>query len=321
MSWIWQQLLALWSLFWLLALVILLASPYETLGWWAGWNRGGDLPTEEDMPLPTAPRDNPMVVYLTGVAGFSGDFLSPRERDFLERLRERIPSLTIVDDVFPFSVNNNPLDGDRFLRWLWVWLHRWSVRLPNSFFDILIILRNIAQTLVSADPRYGPVYNAGVGRELALSLLRHGYDPHRDRPVCILAYSGGAQIGVGAAPYLREYVGARIHLVSLGGVYTDDPGIEAVEHVLDLKGNRDRILPALGWLFFPGRWRALLNSPWNRARRQGRLEWFECGPMSHIGGRDYFSRQATLTDGRRFGDAVADTVAAHILRRHRGGEP
>lgn len=314
MNWLWDHFLALWNIFWLLTFLVILASPFETLGWWAGWSRRREQP-QPASPPPEAPLDATFVVYFTGVAGFSGEFLSRRERGFLDRLRARIPDLVVVDDVFPFSANNNPLDGDRVFRWLWIWLQQWRLRIPNNVFDLLIIVRNVAQTLVSADPRYGPVYNLGVAQEVAKSLLRHGYRPHQGVPVNIVAYSGGAQIGVGAAPYLREILGARVRIVSLGGVYTDDPGVAAVEQITDLKGNHDHLMPALGWLLFPGRWRALFFSPWNRARRHGKFRWVDCGPMAHIGGRDYFSAKASLPDGTPFADRIADLMTSIVISR------
>ncbi len=309
MSWVWQHLLGLWNLFWLIVLVIVFTSPFETLGWWAGWSRKRDRPEEPARPS-SEPSDGPFLVYLTGVAGFSGEFLARRERGFLDRLRQRLPGARIVDDVFPFSATNNPLDGDRLFRWLWVWLQERRLKLPNNIFDVLIVVRNIAQTMVSSDPRYGPVYNLGVARELAASLLRQGYPPHRGVPVTIVAYSGGAQIGIGAAPYLKRNLGARVRVISLGGVMTDDPGILAVESLIDLKGTRDRLVPALGWLAYPGRWRPVTFSPWNRARRAGRIQFRACGPMTHVGGSDYFSRKATMPDGTCYGDYVADQVAS-----------
>jgi len=308
MSWIWEQLFGLWNLFWLVTFLVILASPFETLGWWAGWKRKPQEPPPG--PSPEAESEGPFLVYLTGVAGFSGDFLSRRELGFLDRMRQRLPQASIVQDVFPFSANNNPLDGDRLFRWLWVWLHRWRLKMPNNVFDVLIIVRNVAQTLVSADPRYGPVYNQGVARELANSLRRQGYA--EGRALHLVCYSGGAQIAIGAAPYLKEILNSPIQVLSLGGVITDDPGMQAVDQLIDFKGSRDHIMPTLGWLLFPGRWRPLFFSPWNRMRRQGRISFRVAGPMAHIGGSDYFSRKATVADGRCYGEVSADLVVESI---------
>lgn len=310
-SWILDQLGGLLQLVLALTFLLLLCSPFETLGWYAGWTRSR---AADEIPPPTDPEtggDGPFLVYLTGVAGFSGAFLARRERGFLDRLRARLPGLRVVDDVFPFSVNNNPLDGDRPLRALWNWLHQRRQRLPNNVFDVLIVIRNICQVLVSADPRYGPAYNGGVAREVARRLSAQGFPVGGE--VTLLAYSGGAQIAVGMAPELRRLLGARIRVVSLGGVYTDDPGVASVLSITDLRGSRDWFVPAIGGLFYPGRWPWLASSVWNRWRRAGHFRILPCGPMLHVGRQDYFSRSARLADGRSFADACADQVAAAVL--------
>jgi hypothetical protein len=166
--------------------------------------------------------------------------------------------------------------------------------------------------LVSADPRYGPVYNLGVAREVARSLGRQGYPVHQGVPVYLLAYSGGAQIAVGIAPYLRDNLGARVVVLGLGAVLTDDPSITAVHRLVNLQGSADWVVPRLGQIFYPGRW--LPYSAFNRFVRQGRLEVKECGPIWHVGRRDYFSRSAQLDDGTSFADHCADLVAAEMKK-------
>lgn len=315
MNWLGEQLFGLLSLLLLVTFLLLLTSPFETLGWWAGWSQKEDSP-HEPLPAPSdSPAEGPFAVYLTGVAGFSGDFLSRRERGFLERLQSRIPSLVMIEDVFPFSASNNPLDGDRLLRFLWTWLHQWRLKVPNNVFDLLIVIRNVCQVLVSADPRYGPVYNLGVAREVSERLLQRGYPVLKGEPVYLIAYSGGAQIAAGIAPYLRDNLGADVRLVGLGPVFTDDPAIEAVSSCLALLGDTDNFVPRMGWLFYPGRWGWLRFSAWNRWVRSGRLRIHRCGPMWHVGRRDYFSRSALLEDGTTtFADHSADLVAAELRR-------
>ena len=301
-SWIGERLWLLWCFFWLLSLLVALSSPFEALRWWAGWKK----PPPEPLVPPEAPRQGPFAVYLTGVAGFSGDFLSRRERGFLQRLQERVPGLQIVDDVFPYSATNNPLDGDRLLRALWVWLQKWRLKIPNNVFDLLIIMHNIGQTLVSSDRRYGPAYNSGVARAVAQRLLQKGF---QGQAVHLITYSGGAQIAVGIAPYLKKILDCPIYVISLGGVYTDDPGIRAVDHVYDFKGTRDHLLPSVGWLLYPGRWRAAFFSPWNQARRAGKMSWRLCGPITHIGSTDYFSAKRHLPDGTLHANQSAALIA------------
>ncbi|MBX3171030.1 MAG: hypothetical protein KF760_26720 [Candidatus Eremiobacteraeota bacterium] len=307
MSWIGERLWLLWCFFWLLSLLVALSSPFEALRWWAGWKK----PPPEPLIAPEAPSQGPFAVYLTGVAGFSGDFLSRRERGFLQRLQERVPGLQVVDDVFPYSATNNPLDGDRLLRALWVWLQKWRLKIPNNVFDLLIIMHNIGQTLVSSDRRYGPAYNSGVARAVAQRLRQKGF---QKQAVYLVAYSGGAQIAVGLAPHLKKILECPLYVISLGGVYTDDPGIRAVDHLYDFKGTRDHLMPSLGWLLYPGRWRAAFFSPWNQARRSGKMSWQACGPITHIGSGDYFSAKQHLPDGTLYAEQSAALIAALIQR-------
>lgn len=303
-------LLQLLGLALVLVLVVALLSPFETMGWWGGW-MPWDLEPAPAGPGEATPLEEPAghyVVYLTGVAGYSGDFLARREEAFLSDLEAGLPGTRIVSDVFPFSVNNNPLNGERLLRGLWQWLHHRRTRQPAVIYDVLIVLRNVMQVAVSADPRYGPLYNVGVARELVQSLRRHGYPERGGVPVTLVAYSGGAQIAVGVSRFLTRALQAPLRIVALGGVMRDDPGLDDVEHVYQVLGSRD-FLPGLACLVFPGRWPFLPWSPWNRARREGRVTVLDAGPVEHVGRKDYFSRKALLPDGRSHGEAVAAQVA------------
>lgn len=315
MTWALDQLFGLLGLGLLLVFSIAFVSPFEALGWWAGWSRRQlepDRPGERTGPMPDAKTDaEHYIVYLTGVGGFSGEFLARREIGFLERLAARLPGAVIVRDVFPFSVTNNPLNGERALAWLWQWLHNMRLKVPNNVFDLLIVLRNMFQATVSADPRYGPIYNVGVAQEIVKSLLRHGYPAGSGKPITLVCYSGGGQISVGTARYLNKALQAPIRVVSVGGVISDDPGIAHVEHLYHLQGSRD-ILPLIGAVLYPGRWPLLAYSPWNQARRRGRITVIDPGPMYHIGRRDYFSRSAHLPNGQSHAERTAEIVAGVI---------
>lgn len=311
MSWLVDQMGNLLLLFCFLVFITAVLAPFEALGWWAGY---GSRPLVPDEPFlepveSSAPEAHYYLVYLTGVAGFSGSFLARREHGFLDRLRQRLPGAAVISDVFPFSVNNNPLDGDRLLRGLWSWLHARRLKLPNNVFDVLIVVRNIFQFLVSADPRYGPVYNLGVAREIARSLVSRGYRPGSGKPVYLVAYSGGGQIAVGAAPYLHENLRAPVRIVALGGVFSDDPGVQAVDSLVRLRGTRDVWIPGLGALFYPGRWRLLFYSAWNRVVRQGKVRDLVIGPMRHVGRADYFSRSTLDEQGAPYAELSAVHVA------------
>ena len=102
------------------------------------------------------------------------------------------------------------------------------------------------------------------------SLLKYGYALESRVPVTLIGYSGGGQVALGAAPFLKRALGAPVSVVSLAGVMRSDPGLAELEHLYHLEGSKDPV-PRLGLLVFPGRWPVFVTSHWNRLRRQHRL--------------------------------------------------
>jgi predicted Abi (CAAX) family protease len=287
----------------LLVVVVALVSPFEALGWWSGWNKH-QLETDKLDQLTLLEAEahaeaDHYVVYLTGVGGFSGTWLGDREVLFLELLLERLPGKTVVvRDVFPFSVSNNPLNGERLLTRLWNWIHHRQVKNSADIFAFIIVLRNLFQVAISSDPRYGPINNLGVAQEISRSLVGKGYQPGSGKTITLIGYSGGAQVSLGVTRYLHRTLEAPIQIFTFGGVMADDPGLDDVEHLYPLIGGKD-FFPKLGAIIFPGRWPLLPYSHWNKAKSQGRITIINSGAnVIHTGATDYFSRTATLPDGQ-----------------------
>lgn len=287
-------------------------APFEALGWWAGWF-GSNIHTD-DLPVDIPPAKSvenvhSYLVFLSGIAQVGGESLSRRERAFLNRLDDSLAHTIVIDDIFPYSVNNLPLTGQPFFSRLWRWALRrklsdnWLERLGGY----LINLRNIWQVAISIDHRYGPIYNQAMARVIAHGLGRHGYDPEQPLPVFIVGYSGAGQIAVGAAPYLRELIGGAVYVILLGGICGSDPGLLAVDRVYHLYGENDtsqRLTP----LVFPGRWPLMWYSDWNRARKQGRIVFRRLGPMTHAGHTGYMTTSQHLDDGRTFQTATIEAI-------------
>lgn len=291
----------------LLLLIPILVAPMETAGW---WKRRRLLPQRPEVRGPQGPKPALQLVYFTGVAGYSGEFLARREQALLDDIGARLPHLAIHHEIFPYSSSNLPLDGERAFRALWVWLHTWRLKVPNNVFDALIVIRNIGQLLVSSDPRYGPIFNQGLAEQLESRLFR-------DVPTVFLAYSGGAQMAVGAADELKRLTGfeAPLHLIALGGVFTDDPGIKEFESVTQLLGTRDLWVIHLGRLIFPGLWRWQFWSAWNRYRKSGRFQKIVPGNHCHVGKTDYFGfAEFPESGGKTYGQVTADFVCDQIRR-------
>jgi len=284
-------------------------SPFEALGWWAGWyGREASEALEDEAQTPNAHAKH-FVVFLSGINSVSGEAFAEREIAFLKRLKEELKDTVVVDDLFPYSVTEQPLTGGRVFAKFWRWALRQKLNGP-ALAGFLINLRNLWQVAVSADSRYGPIYNQSSATMILNGLKRHGYAPKSGVPVTLIGYSGGAQIAVGAAPYLKEIIPAPITVISLGGVISADPGLLTLEHVYHLYGQRDMV-QRLGSIFFPGRW-PFLPSPWNRAKAKGIVKLVPMGRADHTGPGGYLDEARVVVDGRSYLDVTVETITALV---------
>lgn len=302
----------------LLLFVTAALAPMESLGWWAGWSREGTKkgPAElSEAEATAAPVDEPdmYVIYLSGIGAISGDSFPEEEYPFLHGLEERLPTAKVITDVYPYSVTNNGLTGQRLFAKAWQQVEKLRWKNPNSLLGMFINLRNALQMFVSADRRYGPIYNLGIANEIYRVLLEKGYRPEGKRPIILLGWSGGGQISIGAADYLAE-LPSPIYVISLGGMLSDDPGIEKLTHLWHLYGVADP-LQALGGVLYAGRWPIMPQSPWNQAMANGRIDIICLGAYAHNGKGNYFDMETKLPNdarGRTHGQKTLDTIQ-HIL--------
>lgn len=307
-----SQVLAIFGIIVLGLFIWAAFSPFETLGWWAGWF--GDKIYDEQVPsdgiVRTVPSDvKSYVIFLSGVGRVSGYTLSYREQDFLRRLAIARPDAVIIDDIFPYSVNNLALTGQPLFGKLWRWALRRKMDGP-ALAGLLINVRNIFQVWMSADHRYGPLYNQATAEVILHGLLRYDYPADGETPVFVIGYSGAGQMAVGAMTYLREWVEGPLYVISLGGVFASDPGLLAADHIFHIEGSIDRTL-MLSYVA-PGRWPLFATSEYNRAKRQGRISVINSGPMVHTGRGGYLDAKTKLPDGtlkvERTVELVSDVI-------------
>jgi pimeloyl-ACP methyl ester carboxylesterase len=295
-------------------------SPFEALGWWAGWF--GDKIYQEDgtsfLPAQSHyPNADLYVVFLSGISRVSGETFSRREQNFLKHLSQAMPKALVIDNIFPYSVNNLPLTGQPIFAGLWQWALRrklsrhWLERLAGY----LINLRNMWQVAISIDKRYGPIYNQAMAQVIINTLAHYGYDLDARRPILLVGYSGAGQIAVGTATYLKEEVGAPIFVISMGGIFGSDIGLLAADHVYHLYGSADRP-QQLGKILFPGRWPFFFYSAWNRAVRMGRISEICLGPISHAGDTGYLTTSRKLPDGLSHLEKTVQTIASLPYESH-----
>jgi len=305
-----------WMLVGLAFLALLLAgalAPLEALGWWAGWY---GRRSEEQPVRPRADMAAPQhfVVFLSGIHSVAEHAFARREVVLLEHLRERLPDSRILE-VFPYSVTNNALTGQRAFARFWRWALRMKLsrRALANMAGMLINLRNLWQVAVSADRRYGPIYNHGSADLITEALLAAGYIPASRTHVTLIGYSGGGQIALGAAGHLDEILGAPVDVIALGGVMASDPATLQVRHLYYLFGDHDNV-HRTGRALFAGRWPLLRYSPWNQAQAKGLITYVRLGPMKHTGRDGYLSVTACLSDGRSYLDATVDAIVGIVER-------
>jgi hypothetical protein len=114
---------------------------------------------------------------------------------------------------------------------------------------------------------------------------------------------------VGITRYLHLAFEVPVQIVSLGGVLSDDPGFEMVDHLYQIIGGKDWF-PKAGVIFFPRRWPVVPYSHWNKFKRAGRVTTINPGDdVYHVGGEDYFSNNGKLPSGQSFMEKILEIVS------------
>lgn len=280
-------------------------SPVGTLVWWLGQSAetlgfkkdsSGSLPSNSDpvekLPSASAAKSSPLscyIIFLPGVGDFSADELTPGEEFFLKSLVAAHPNCVVVGDVFPYSAANKSLGGQRFLAPVWRLARQGKRR--QIIGSVLIKIRNLWRFAISLDYRYGPVYNQGIATAIIERMnAKHPLSLAGSQPlkVLLIGTSGGVQVALGAAPYLKQWLNQpQITVVSIGGVFSGKNGFDAADRVYHLRGRRDMI-EDIGGIVFPSRWSWFFGSPFNQARQQGRYAESVSGPQKHDGEQGYF---------------------------------
>ncbi len=307
------------DLLWIVVIAVIVAAfmaPFETLGWWAGWY-GDEIDTSDETRPPRAVQGSDIaryVVYLDGIAQSSGTY-TPDIETFLDALSPELPgNVMLVRGVMAYSVLNRPLEDDPILSRFWKLVDARRSRGLNSLLGWFINIRNVTIVAVSADPRYGPMYNFGMADVIYRSLIANGYPKGSGTPVTLVGYSGGGQMACGSASFLKRAVDAPVDVISLGGVISGNDPILQLEHLYHLVGDRDRV-EKIGPVMFSSRWPVALLSYWNRAKRLGSLTRLSLGPVGHQVPGGMLDPVATLPDGRTNLRQTLDYIGSIVTDR------
>ncbi len=279
-----------------IALLILLVwgtlSPVGTLIWWADEgvqllglkNNPKVMSISPNTSISKSSQLNCYIVFLPGVGDFSANQLTSGEELFLNSLVAAHPNCIAVSDVFPYSAANESLGGKRVLAPLWNFADRAQGWLAIS--NVVIKIRNLWRFAISADPRYGPIYNQGIATAIIERMTAQQPIPEKPQ-IILLGTSGGVQVALGAADYLKRDLEADIVVVSLGGVFAGTNGFKVSDRVYHLHGEFDWV-ENIGAIVFPSRWRWSVASPFNQARLQNRYTVASSGAHAHDGAEGYF---------------------------------
>ncbi|MGF1568019.1 MAG: CAAX protease [Nodosilinea sp.] len=290
-----------------------LLAPLETLGWWAGWYDDEVNTTVNAGSLAQPVEDNSgfnrYIVYLDGIGKSTFEYL-PDIEEFLDTLAPTLPEdVALIRGIMPYSVMNNPLDEDRPLAFFWKYADKLRFANPMSVLGLFVNIRNVLIVGVSADKRYGPLYNQGIAQVVFNGLVNNGYQLGSGTPVTFIGYSGGGQMACASAPYLKRALGAPIDVISLGGVISANSNILKLEHLYHLVGEKDQV-ERIGPKMFPGRWRLFPLSYWNRAKRRGKITFIPMGPVGHQVPGGILDPKLILADGRSSLTQTIDTIDA-----------
>lgn len=295
-----------------------LLAPLETLGWWAGWY-GDEVETHSETTTRSQPDGGSSsvaryVIYLDGV-GQSGEAYTPDVVDFLEALQPALPiEMPLLQGAMMYSVRNRSLVQDRPLAWVWRLADKMRWENPAALLGLAVNVRNAWVVAISADKRYGPLYNRGLAQVLYNSLMGQGYQAGAGTPITLIGYSGGAQMAVATAPYLKRALGAAVEVISLGGVMSANNPFLKLEHLYHLVGDKD-VVAALGPLLFPGRRKWFPLSYWNRARRKGKISEISLGAMGHQVPGGIMDPNAVLPSGETYLEHTTATILSILQGR------
>ncbi|KOP24699.1 CAAX protease [Hapalosiphon sp. MRB220] len=297
--------------------------PLEALGWWAGWY-GDQIDTTLDpgtLEEPIPPQTNVVrfVIYLDGIGQASSRYF-PDGEEFLSQLASTLPdNIAIIRGLIPYSVLNRPLTEGGFFSFFWRTAERLSMSENPGILGLLLAvainIRNTFVVMVSADQRYGPIYNQGMAQVMYNSLVRYGYQPGSGVPITLIGFSGGGQIAMGTLSHLKQALSAPIEVISLAGVISGNTNALMAEHLYHFVGDKDPV-ERLGSIFFPKRWKIFFLSYWNRAKRMGKISFASLGPVGHSGAGGVLDPHQLLPDGHTHLQQTLDLVTKILLEEY-----
>jgi len=284
----------------LVVLLVAIAGIYSLVSqfaFWEGWLKGLPRPAEffaqanheleQSSAYPAedvSPSYRRYLVYLDGIHQVERDH-PPRITEFLDTLQAGLPDdICLVRGLETYTVMPGALIDDAGSAWFWQRVFALQEHHPSLLVQLLCAVlvqgNNVIKVGISSDRRYGPILNYELALKISLRLGELGYDLGHE--LVLLGYSGGGEMALGVADYLRRICHAPVRIMTCCGVFSGNQVLEGVERIHMLVGTKDPVA-ALGPLAYPGRSPLLPLSNWNKAKRQGFVEQIRIPGMGHNG--------------------------------------
>mgnify|MGYP006279686779 CR=1 FL=1 len=293
------DLLFLLQLIGVLLLILIPAAGIYSLvtefAFWEGWLQGLPQPDELFAAVQAAPaRHRCYVVYLDGIHQLERDH-PPRVSAFLELLEQQLEEdVLLVRGLETYTVMPVALAEDAGSAWFWRRLFALQEHHPNPWLGllaaVLVQANNVIKVGISSDRRYGPIMNYELALKISLRLVEAGFQPTTAARMVLVGYSGGAEMAMGVADYLRRITRSPVSIVSFCGVFSGNQVLDQVSRVTTIVGSKDPVA-AFGRIAYPGRSPLLPLSNWNKALHHGSIQRSEIRGMNHNGSSGPFSER------------------------------
>lgn len=270
---------------------------------WEGWLDG--LPAPAELFSGSSPEEaagtRRYLVYLDGIHQSERDH-PPRVSAFLELLERRLPADTqLLRGLETYTVMPVALREDTGSTWFWRRLFALQEHHPNALVRlvcaVLVQANNVIKVGISSDRRYGPILNYELALKIALRLAQQGFRPDQGCELVLLGYSGGGEMAMGVADYLRRLCRAPVRIITVCGVFSANQVLQEVATIATVVGTADPVA-AFGRIAYPGRLPWMVLSNWNQALRLGMVRRRVIPGMAHNGSRGPFApggREAVVT--------------------------
>jgi len=279
---------------------------------WSGWLGGLAQPAELFADAAAAAISHEQtgctLIYLDGIHQSERDH-PPRVAAFLDVLDSRLPAhVRLLRGLEAYTVTTARLVDDVGGSWFWRRLFALQEHHPNGLVSlictVLVQANNVIKVGISSDRRYGPIHNYELALKVAEHLAEQGFRPgpgNGDQPqeLVLLGYSGGGEMALGMAEYLRRICRCPVRIITFCGVFSGNQLLEQVGTIAMVVGDRDPVA-AFGRLAYPGRSSLLPLSNWNRAVARGQVQRHCIAGLSHNG------RNGPFSD--RYREAVIEAV-------------